>query len=65
MGLPGHRRTSSDKRRRAAQHGLKATNPAVCPKCGKTTRVAYTIVKGEGKKDKKFRACKKCKEIIE
>jgi large subunit ribosomal protein L24 len=37
----------------------------VCPKCGKTTRVGYKIIKGEGKKDKKFRACKKCQEIIE
>ena len=37
----------------------------VCPKCGKTTRVANKIVKVEGKKDKKFRACKKCQEIIE
>jgi len=37
MGLPGHRRTSGDKRRRAAQHGLDAINPATCPKCGKTT----------------------------
>ncbi len=38
MGLPGHRRTSSDKRRRAAQHGLTATNPTICPKCGKSIR---------------------------
>lgn len=38
MGLPGHRRTSSHKRRRASQHGLTAVNPAICPKCGKTTR---------------------------
>lgn len=38
----------------------------VCPKCGKETRVSHKIVKGkEGKKDKKFRACKKCGEIIE
>lgn len=37
MGLPGHRRTSGDKRRRAAQHGLDAINPAICPKCDKTT----------------------------
>ncbi len=38
----------------------------VCPKCGKETRVAHKIIAGgEGKKDKKFRACKKCKEIIE
>ncbi|HZJ40695.1 MAG TPA: 50S ribosomal protein L24 [Candidatus Saccharimonadales bacterium] len=37
----------------------------VCSKCGQTTRVGYKIIKGEGKKDKKFRACKKCQEIIE
>jgi len=37
----------------------------VCPKCGKSTRVGYKIIKGEGKKDKKFRVCKKCQEIIE
>ena len=37
----------------------------VCPKCGKTTKVAYKIVKVEGGKDKKFRACKKCQETIE
>jgi len=38
MGLPGHRRTSSDKRRRAAQHGLKVSASTTCPKCGKTIR---------------------------
>jgi len=37
----------------------------VCPKCGKTTKVASKIVKVEGAKNKKFRACKKCQEIIE
>ena len=36
MGLPGHRRTSGDKRRRAAQHGLKVTASTTCPKCSKT-----------------------------
>ena len=45
---------------------IQASNVAlVCPKCGRATRVAHTVVKAEGKKDKKFRACKKCKEIIE
>ena len=46
---------------------IQVSNVAlVCPKCGRATRVAHTIVKGtEGKKDKKFRACKKCQEIIE
>ncbi|MBI2641251.1 50S ribosomal protein L24 [Candidatus Roizmanbacteria bacterium] len=31
----------------------------VCPKCGKTTRVAYEIVKGN-----KVRICKKCKSKL-
>lgn len=31
----------------------------ICPKCGKTTRVSYEIVKG-----RKFRVCKKCKSKI-
>jgi len=35
MGLPGHRRTSSDKRRRAAHFALTASNLNACPKCGK------------------------------
>jgi len=35
MGLPGHRRTSSDKRRRAAHFALKETSINSCPKCGK------------------------------
>lgn len=33
MGLPGHRRTSSHKRRRAAHFALKKTTLATCPKC--------------------------------
>ncbi len=37
----------------------------VCPNCGKASRVGTKIIKSEGKKDKKFRFCKKCKEIIE
>lgn len=35
MGLPGHRRTSSDKRQRTAHFGLKEINANACPKCGK------------------------------
>ncbi|MBU1145932.1 50S ribosomal protein L32 [Patescibacteria group bacterium] len=35
MALPGHRRTSSHKRRRAAHFALKKTNLSVCPKCKK------------------------------
>ena len=33
MGLPGHRRTSSHKRRRAAHFALKPLMLAPCPKC--------------------------------
>lgn len=35
MALPGHRRTSSHKRRRAAHFALKKVNLSVCPKCKK------------------------------
>ncbi len=35
MGLPGHRRTSSDKRRRAAHFALTEQNVQACPKCKK------------------------------
>lgn len=33
----------------------------VCPKCGKQTRIGATVM-ADGKK---FRACKKCKEVID
>ncbi len=33
MALPGHRRTSSHKRRRASHFALKKINLAKCPKC--------------------------------
>ncbi len=33
MGLPGHRRTSSHKRRRAAHFALKKAVLAACPQC--------------------------------
>ncbi len=35
MGLPGHRRTSSHKHRRAAHFALTAKNVRLCPKCNK------------------------------
>ena len=35
MGLPGHRRTSSHKRRRAAHFALETTAFNACPKCKK------------------------------
>jgi large subunit ribosomal protein L32 len=37
MGLPGHRRTSSDKRRRAAHFALEVGSIQKCPKCNKPT----------------------------
>ena len=44
---------------------INASNVAlICPKCGKKTRVAYKIVEQNGK-SKKYRACKKCHEVIE
>lgn len=33
MGLPGHRRTSSHKRRRASHFALKKLSLTTCPKC--------------------------------
>jgi len=36
MGLPGHRRTSSHKRRRAAHFALGKPNVVACAKCGET-----------------------------
>jgi large subunit ribosomal protein L32 len=33
MGLPGHRRTSSDKRRRAAHDFLERLQVGTCPNC--------------------------------
>jgi large subunit ribosomal protein L32 len=35
MGLPGHRRTSSHKRRRASHFAMKKINLCFCSKCGK------------------------------
>jgi large subunit ribosomal protein L32 len=37
MGLPGHRRTSSDKRKRSAHFNLVTPNSNLCPKCGKAS----------------------------
>ncbi len=45
---------------------INASNVAVvCPKCGKTTRVAYKITKMEDGTSKKYRVCKKCQESID
>ncbi|MBI2551744.1 50S ribosomal protein L32 [Candidatus Uhrbacteria bacterium] len=35
MGLPGHRRTSSHKRRRAAHFALSAASTTSCGNCSK------------------------------
>ncbi len=44
---------------------INASNVAlVCPKCGKATRVAHKVVEQNGK-NKKYRVCKKCQEVIE
>ncbi len=72
MGLPGHRRTSSHKRRRAAHFALKKLSLTVCGKCKKPvlqhtmckfcgTYMGRTIVKvkgpvGAGKKPAKAAA---------
>jgi large subunit ribosomal protein L24 len=37
----------------------------ICPKCAKPTRIGTKVMGGEGKKSKKVRTCKKCKEAIE
>ncbi|MCD4761734.1 50S ribosomal protein L24 [bacterium] len=46
---------------------LRAANlMLICPKCSKPARVGYKIVKNEKSgKRKKFRECKKCKQIID
>jgi len=46
---------------------VDASNLAVvCPKCGKTTRIGYKVVKSaDAKKGKKYRVCKKCQEAID
>lgn len=37
----------------------------ICPKCGRTTRVGYQLIKEENnKKTIKNRQCKKCQEVI-
>jgi large subunit ribosomal protein L32 len=41
MGLPGHRRTSSHKRRRAAHFATKPEQLTVCAKCKKPVKPHY------------------------
>lgn len=42
MALPGHRRTSSDKRRRASHFALKKPNLSPCPHC-KMPRLPHRV----------------------
>lgn len=61
--------------RRQGEQGQRIEFPApmnlsnlmlVCPKCGKPSRTGYKITVSEKtKKKKKFRICKKCKQIID
>lgn len=50
MGLPGHRRTSSHKRRRASHFALKKLNLIDCPKC-KQPNLPHTACKNCGTYD--------------
>jgi len=59
--------------RRQGEKGQRIEFPAplnisnlmiVCPKCGKPSRIYHEITKTE-KGTKKFRACKKCKQVID
>lgn len=50
MGLPGHRRTSSHKRRRASHFALKPKTLATCPKC-KASVLPHTACKECGTYD--------------
>lgn len=33
----------------------------ICPKCGRNTKIGITVLES----DKKYRTCKKCKEVID
>ncbi|HBV58107.1 MAG TPA: 50S ribosomal protein L32 [Candidatus Magasanikbacteria bacterium] len=64
MGLPGHRRTSSHKRRRAAHFALTPAQLTTCPKCKKPARPHYACsfcgtFKGRVVIVKKVKAAKK------
>lgn len=60
--------------RRQGEQGQRIEFPApinlsnialVCPHCGKPTRIGATIQKDVNGKTKKFRVCKKCKQVID
>lgn len=59
--------------RREGERGQRIEFPApmnisnlmlVCPKCGKPSRVAFKVTKGNNG-NKKFRVCKKCDQIVD
>lgn len=60
--------------RRQGEQGQRIEFPApinlsnialVCPHCGKPTRIGAVIQKDVNGKEKKFRVCKKCKQVID
>jgi large subunit ribosomal protein L32 len=62
MGLPGHRRTSSHKHRRAAHFALKPSQLTICAKCQKPVRPHYACAfcgTYQGRAAAKIKAVKK------
>lgn len=59
-----HKKRSPEYRRGAilqSPHPVSISNiMIICPTCGKTTRIGYTITENK----EKLRKCKKCKHII-
>lgn len=59
-----HQRRSPEYRRGAilqTPHPINVSNiMIICPNCGKTTKVGYTVTEN----NEKLRKCKKCKQII-
>ena len=62
------------KPRREGEKGQRIQFPApravgnvmlICPKCNKSTRVAYKLLETDVKGRKKVRICKKCNEAID
>jgi len=60
--------------RRQGEKGQRIEFPApinlsniefVCPRCGKPARVGFVTQEDANGKKKKFRACKKCKQVID
>ncbi|OGF27264.1 50S ribosomal protein L24 [Candidatus Falkowbacteria bacterium RIFOXYB2_FULL_34_18] len=60
--------------RRQGEKGQRIEFPApmdasnmilLCPKCSHASRIEQKIVKNERGKSKKYRVCKKCKQVID